>query len=58
MVALPPAWGAAVSEARGWVARATDEPAAAQEHFRAAAQGFGAWGQPLDAARCARHAAG
>jgi hypothetical protein len=53
VVALPPAWSAAVSEAHGWVARACEDPAGAREHFRAAADGFGAWGQPLDAARCA-----
>jgi hypothetical protein len=58
VVALPPAWGAAVGEARGWVAWATGEPEVARRHFRAAADGFAAWGQPLDAARCAAHAAG
>lgn len=52
VVALPPAWGAAVSEVRGWLAQATGEDGAAG-HFGAAADGFAAWGQPLDAARCA-----
>lgn len=57
VVALPPAWSAAVGEARGWVARATGEHTAARGHFRAAADGFRTWGQPLDAARCAGLAA-
>jgi DNA-binding SARP family transcriptional activator len=54
VVALPPAWHAAVDEARGWLARAHERPADDAEHyFVKAAEGFGAWGQPLDARRCA-----
>ncbi|MBK5232312.1 MAG: AAA family ATPase [Thermoleophilia bacterium] len=55
IVALPPAWQAAVEEARGWVAHAGAHPDAARRHFGAAADGFTAWGQPLDAERCAKH---
>ncbi|WP_205346811.1 ATP-binding protein [Pseudonocardia broussonetiae] len=46
-----PGWDAALDEVRGHRARAAGEPSAA--HFAAAAAGFGAAGQPLDAARCA-----
>ncbi len=53
IVALPPAWHAAVEEARGWVADADGHPVDAARHFEAAADGFAAWGQPLDAQRCA-----
>ncbi len=53
IVALPPAWHAAVEEARGWVARAEAREDDATEHFARAAEGFAAWDQPLDAARCA-----
>jgi tetratricopeptide (TPR) repeat protein len=53
IVALPPAWHAAVAEVRGWVARANGRPDEAREHLRQAADGFGAWDQPLDARRCA-----
>ena len=53
IIALPPAWHAAVEEARGWVARASGRPSDAGEHFRKAADGFRTWGQPLDAQRCA-----
>ena len=53
IIALPPAWHAAVEEARGWVARADGRPGDAREHFRTAADGFRTWGQPLDAQRCA-----
>jgi len=52
IVALPPAWHAAVGEARGWVTHATGRPDDAREHFRTAADGFRTWGQPLDAQRC------
>ena len=52
VVALPPAWHAAVEEARGWVVRARGDNRDAREHFRKAANAFEAWGQPLDAARC------
>ena len=52
IIALPPAWHAAVEEARGWVARASGRPGDAGEHFRKAADGFRTWGQPLDAQRC------
>jgi hypothetical protein len=53
IVALPPAWSAAVEEARGWLEHANGHPDEAQQHFRTAADGFRAWGQPLDARRCA-----
>lgn len=53
IVALPPVWHAVVDEARGWVARSSGEAADARRHFHAAAGGFDAWGQPLDARRCA-----
>jgi len=53
IIALPPAWHAAVEEARGWVVRAGGRPDDAREHFVKAAAGFRAWGQPLDAQRCA-----
>jgi len=53
IVALPPAWHAAVEEAQGWLERADGRPAPARERFRAAAAGFQTWGQPLDAHRCA-----
>jgi hypothetical protein len=56
IVALPPAWHAAVEEARGWVARANGRLDVAREHFRKAADGFRTWGQPLDARRCAEQA--
>jgi tetratricopeptide (TPR) repeat protein len=56
IVALPPAWHAAVEEARGWVARAAGRPAD-RAHFRTAAEGFRASGQPLDSQRCALLAA-
>jgi DNA-binding SARP family transcriptional activator/tetratricopeptide (TPR) repeat protein len=52
IVALPPAWHAAVEEAQGWVERADGRPARARERFRAAADSFQTWGQPLDAHRC------
>jgi hypothetical protein len=54
IVALPPAWQAAVEEARAWVMRADGRPGDAREHFRKAADGFRTWGQPLDAQRCAQ----
>ncbi|MFL5824943.1 MAG: ATP-binding protein [Thermoleophilaceae bacterium] len=47
-----PAWYAALDEAKGHLAQASGEPVAACDHFRAAAAGFGASGQPLDEARC------
>jgi hypothetical protein len=53
IIALPPAWHAAVAEVRGWVARAHGRPVEARGHLREAAEGFRAWGQPLDARRCA-----
>jgi DNA-binding SARP family transcriptional activator len=58
IVALPPAWHAAVGEARGWVARAEGREDEARDEFAAAAEGFRAWDQPLDAARCATLATG
>jgi len=57
IVALPPAWHAAVAEVRGWVARANGRPAEARSHLHEAADGFLAWGQPLDAQRCCALAA-
>jgi hypothetical protein len=56
IIALPPAWHAAVEEARGWVAHAHGRFDDAREHFRKAADGFRTWGQPLDARRCAEEA--
>ena len=53
IVALPPAWHAAVAEVRGCVARSHGHPGEAREHFEKAAGDFLAWGQPLDAQRCA-----
>jgi DNA-binding SARP family transcriptional activator/tetratricopeptide (TPR) repeat protein len=58
IVALPPAWTAAVEEARGWLAGAEGRAEEARACFAAAADGFDAWGQPLDAARCRARAAG
>lgn len=58
IVALPPAWHAAVEEGRGWVRDAEGRREEALEHFRRAADGFRAWGQPLDAQRCATLAGG
>jgi tetratricopeptide (TPR) repeat protein len=52
IIALPPAWHAAGTEVRGWVARAEGFEEAAREHFRGAATTFATWGQPLDAERC------
>lgn len=48
-----PAWNAALEAARAHVARARHEAATAGAHFAAAAEGFQAAGQLLDAARCA-----
>ena len=57
-----PAWDAALDEVRGHHARAHGETTAVPRLFRAAAAGFTASEQPLDAARCAalaeRYAAG
>jgi DNA-binding SARP family transcriptional activator len=47
-----PAWYAALDEVRGHRAQASGDPVAAWNHFRAAAAGFAASGQPLDEARC------
>ncbi len=47
-----PAWYASLHEAQAHVALAMGKQAAAREGFAAAAQGFHACGQPLDAARC------
>ncbi len=58
IVALPPAWHAAVAEARGWVARAEGQDGDARGHFEQAAEGFHTWDQPLDGDRCAQLAAG
>ncbi|HEY8340467.1 MAG TPA: hypothetical protein VIK95_11385, partial [Egibacteraceae bacterium] len=48
-----PAWYAAVDEVRGHLALAEGDRALAASSLRAAAAGFEAAGQPLDAARCA-----
>lgn len=48
-----PAWYAALEEARGHVAQAEGDRAAAYRRFAAAANGFAGAGQPLDRARCA-----
>jgi DNA-binding SARP family transcriptional activator/tetratricopeptide (TPR) repeat protein len=53
-----PAWDAALDEVKGHRAQASGDAVAARDHFRAAADGFGASGQPLDEARCAALAAG
>jgi hypothetical protein len=48
-----PAWNAALDEVRGHRARASGDAGDARDHFRTAAAGFRASGQPLDEARCA-----
>lgn len=52
-----PAWYAALDEVKGHRAQAGGDAGAAGDHFRTAAAGFGASGQPLDEARCAALAA-
>jgi ATP/maltotriose-dependent transcriptional regulator MalT len=52
VIRLPPAWRAAVEEARGHVTRAEGDPEAAAARFREAAARFSLHGQPLDARRC------
>jgi hypothetical protein len=52
-----PAWYAALDEVKGHRAQASGEAVAARDHFRTAAAGFGASGQPLDEARCSALAA-
>ena len=52
-----PAWYAALDEVRGHRAQARGDAVAASDHFRTAAAGFGASGQPLDEARCSALAA-
>jgi hypothetical protein len=47
-----PAWYAALDEVKGHRAQASGDADAACDHFRTAAAGFGASGQPLDEARC------
>jgi DNA-binding SARP family transcriptional activator/tetratricopeptide (TPR) repeat protein len=47
-----PAWYAALDEVKGHRAQARGQAVAARDHFRTAAAGFGASGQPLDEARC------
>jgi hypothetical protein len=47
-----PAWNAALEEVHGHRAQAGGDAEAALEHFRAAAAGFRASGQPLDESRC------
>jgi DNA-binding SARP family transcriptional activator/tetratricopeptide (TPR) repeat protein len=56
-VSLPPAWRAAVEEAKGHFAHAAGSPEVARGHFRAAAERFRAHSQPLDERRCAGLAA-
>ncbi len=48
-----PAWYAALDEIRGHRAQTSGNVRAAHEHFQAAAEGYGAAGQRLDAERCA-----
>lgn len=52
VIALPPAWNAAVEEVHGWLAEAEGRRDDARSRFGAAADGFAAWRQPLDAERC------
>jgi len=52
-----PAWYAALDEVKGHRAQAGGDAVAAGDHFRTAAAGFGAAGQPLDEARCSELAA-
>jgi len=52
-----PAWYAALDEVKGHRAQANGDTCSAGEHFRTAAAGFEAAGQPLDAARCGACAA-
>ena len=52
-----PAWYAALEEVKGHRTQAGGDAAAARGHFRTAAAGFGASGQPLDEARCSALAA-
>ena len=47
-----PAWDAALDEVKGHRAQAGGDAVAARDHFRTAAAGFRASGQPLDEARC------
>jgi hypothetical protein len=47
-----PAWHAALEEVRAHLALARGDAPTSAAHFAAAAEGFGAAGQPLDAARC------
>jgi hypothetical protein len=47
-----PAWNAALEEVRGHIARAHGDAPLAAERFRAAAEGFGTAGHPLDLRRC------
>jgi tetratricopeptide (TPR) repeat protein len=47
-----PAWYAALDEVKGHRALVSSDTFAACDHFRTAAAGFGASGQPLDEARC------
>ncbi|MCZ7565656.1 MAG: AAA family ATPase [Burkholderiales bacterium] len=53
-----PAWHAALEEVRAHIARARGDDALAAARFAAAARGYRAAGQPLDAARCEALAAG
>lgn len=58
IVALPPAWSAAVAEAHGWGDLAHGRTEDAGACFTEAAAGFRRWRQPLDAERCAALAQG
>ncbi len=57
VISLPPAWRASVEEAKGHLASAAGSLDVATGHFRAAAERFRAYGQPLDERRCAALAA-
>ncbi len=52
-----PAWDAALAEVKGHRAQAGRDTASAADHFRLAAAGFKAAGQPLDEHRCTALAA-
>jgi DNA-binding SARP family transcriptional activator/tetratricopeptide (TPR) repeat protein len=52
-----PAWYAALDEVKGHRAQACGEAVVAGDHFRKAAAGFEASGQPLDESRCSALAA-
>ena len=53
-----PAWNAALAEVRGHIAAAHGDTGRAATQFRAAAEGFGAAGHPLERRRCLELAGG